>query len=328
MDNATLGNLAQQFWNDKQGQSLSYDHVAENIGQCVQPVEIFWQSYLHVSFGVFKYAYLYAKSFGGLTFVTNNPNDPNQIPPKGAAIVWASNLPGSLDSGHIAIFWGNNPAAHTFVSIDSNWGGKTLHQVTHNWQYVLGWLVPTPQAVYTVQPQPNVINILPEENEMITTDAQAHQVYKALRPNGDGDAGEIAATVNKRTFAQFFNDAQPEVTQRDAAIAQSNATLASAQGTIDSLNSTITSLNTQGVEDDKKLADALAQISKDTADLTTAHDQIVDLQKLIANPSLANAQAVAQNATPTTTQSVAKANLGNSFFQLLGKLFPGLIKKS
>ena len=297
-----IGALATQFYNDHNGQSLSFDGVRENIGQCVQAAEVYMRDYLHVPVKVLPGAKDYGNTLPGLSFVTNNPNDPNQVPPRGAIIVWNGSLPGSGGYGHIAVFWQNNAGAHTFVSIDSNWGGKTLHQVTHNWQYVQGWLVPSAPAVIearaavTVAPQPQVN----QGDEMIETDFQAHQAYQTLRPNGDGNADEITNTVGKRTYAQWLNDATPERQQRDAAITTQASLLSNQSTTINQLNATITELNVKGVNDDKKLQDALNQISSISAQLTTQHDQIVQQQNLVSNIKTA-----AQN----VSTAVVKMNL-------------------
>lgn len=59
----------------------------------------------------------------------------------GDIVVWGAGLPGSEGNGHVAIML--RPGAN-FISLDQNWGGAYVHQVSHNLSYVLGYLRPLP----------------------------------------------------------------------------------------------------------------------------------------------------------------------------------------
>lgn len=73
-------------------------------------------------------------------WVQNNPNDPNQLPPRGSPIVWGSDLPYTNGAGHIAFF--DRPIdAHNFMSFGQNSGGPTAHFQQHSWAHVAGWYV-------------------------------------------------------------------------------------------------------------------------------------------------------------------------------------------
>jgi hypothetical protein len=77
--------------------------------------------------------------------VWNNPNDMTQKPTPGDWIIWSGSLPGSGGYGHVAMCLSTPPKQ--IVSADQNWGGQTVHQVTHDWNYVIGWIhhrVPAP----------------------------------------------------------------------------------------------------------------------------------------------------------------------------------------
>ena len=56
----------------------------------------------------------------------------------------------------------------------------------------------------------------PQGDEMIANHDQAQKLYKMLRPNSNPSSDELNSTAGRRSFAQFINDAQNEVAQRDA----------------------------------------------------------------------------------------------------------------
>jgi len=60
------------------------------------------------------------------------------IPPQGAIIIWGKGLGNYY--GHIAIVDSAN--AGSFISYDANWSGKAVTRINHNYNNVLGWLVP------------------------------------------------------------------------------------------------------------------------------------------------------------------------------------------
>lgn len=260
---------AQESLNKYIGQSLLYNKsIPSLIGQCVQYVcfyvadngkPVIWKdAYQWWSSGLYPEAY------------DRIPNSTNAIPQPGDIIIWSPALPNSGGAGHIAVCLEPRPGTGTFVSIEQNWGGKTIHKVTHNYDYVIGWLrfkdaSPTPQ-------------IKTEGPEMIANNDQAIKIYKMLRPNSGGSEAEINGTAGHRSFEEFLNSAQTEIAQRDANIRAMNDQNVNMGNTINKLNETITKLTTDDKNDKQAIADGLNKIGDLTAQLSTTHDKIVDLQ--------------------------------------------------
>lgn len=73
--------------------------------------------------------------FSAYDWIVNNPNDPNQLPPQGAIIIWP------LPNEHIA-FFDHNLDNHQFMSFGQNSGGPTMHFQPHSWANVAGWYIP------------------------------------------------------------------------------------------------------------------------------------------------------------------------------------------
>lgn len=156
---------------------------------------------------------------------------------------------------------------------------------------------------------------------MIANEAQAHEAYQLLRPNGDGNSDEIAATAGRRSWAGFASDATAERQQRDAALRDQAAKLGDMQTTINNQNATITDLtnkltdaNTTAQEKQAALTEALTKIASDNADLATSHDQIIDLNKKVSgyenNPVVKAQQKTAELAK-------APSNVGKLFASFL-----------
>lgn len=206
--------------------------------------------------------------------VPNDMSNPNQVPPRGALVVFHSSLPGSGGMGHIDICWDARPGASTWIGFDSNWGGKYAHLVTHNWSYVVGWILPRSLPTYTAPAQ--------EGEEMIQTAEDAQLSYKILRPNSGASEGEIAATVGRRSFHNFIHDALPEIQARDANLVRQAEEFAKMQQTINQLNQTITDMRTTQTSDAATRAEeqhaANEKISYLTGQLETSHDKITQLQ--------------------------------------------------
>lgn len=173
---------------------------------------------------------------------------------------------------------------------------------------------------------------------MIANENQAHQAYQLLRPNGDGNQAEIAATAGKRSWAQFATDAQGEVQARNAAIRDTQSKLGEMQGIIDSNNQTVTELrdtisNAQisNAEKQIRLDAALNQIANDNTQLTTLHDQVSDLQGKLADP-LQAASAAVDGAVKLAKEKAGKSGgFAVAFFRFLlniklSKIFPKLKK--
>jgi hypothetical protein len=219
---------------------------------------------------------------GAFTFEANRPTDLNQVPLRGDIMIWDGGLAGSGGYGHIAIY-DARVSPGVFRSFDQNWGGRQAHFVNHTYANVIGWMRPKTAA----PPQSS------GGDEMIANADQATKIYQMLRPNSGGAPGEIAGTAGKRSFANFLNDAQAEINQRDASLRNQNAQLTGMQTSINQLNQTITAI-TQAR--DAAIADGsktkaelvaimaeeqaqLAELAKLTSDLETAHDTIKDLQE-------------------------------------------------
>lgn len=267
------------FYGKYNGQSVSFDGLAINRGQCVQLVS----KYVQEVWGkpvIWANAYpWYANNALPDQYIriANDHNDPNQVPPRGALMCWGPNLPGSGGDGHISICWDARPGAASFVSFDSNWGGKTAHLVTHNWQYVVGWIIPRGLPTQTPVPQQG-------GDEVITTQDDARLIYRILRPNSAASQGEIDATAGKRTFHNFIHDALPEIQVRDANLAKQSEELGNMQAIINELNRTVTDLRSSQTTDAQARAEeqhaAQEKISYLTSQLETKHDKITQLQQV------------------------------------------------
>lgn len=130
-----------QFIQEYTGQSLSYDGIKDNRGQCVQLVAYYVEQVLGCP-PFFADAVYWFTTFGGElpNYFDKTDNNENVLPQRGDIVVWGSTLPNSGGAGHIAVCLSANQTQ--FTSFDSNWNGKYAHQVTHDWSYVIGWLRP------------------------------------------------------------------------------------------------------------------------------------------------------------------------------------------
>lgn len=75
-------------------------------------------------------------------FITNDHNDPNQLPSQYDIAIFDGDVPNSDGAGHICVVSTANQDG--FVSWDQNWAGnKKVHAVQHTWKgqgTVLGWM--------------------------------------------------------------------------------------------------------------------------------------------------------------------------------------------
>lgn len=201
---------------------------------------------------------------GAFDFVTNNPTDYSQIPPRGSIIIWNGGLAGSGGYGHIAIF-DAVIAAGSFRSFDNNWGGRYVHFVTHNWNNVIGWMVPKVST--------------PQGEEMIANLDQARLAYRLLRGDTPVTDGELNGTAGKRTWVEFATTAGPEIASREQNKRDIQAQLQNIQNKVNEQNQAITSLSTQVNATEAEKAALLSQIADANAEIATAHDTITDLEK-------------------------------------------------
>ncbi len=262
---------AQSFFDTYKGQSLLWNPSPARQplrGQCVQAVCHYVNNnnkpVIHAD--AYKW-WTTGASFGYQKIL----NSPTAVPSPGDIIIWGPNLSGSGGAGHIAVCLQPRPGTGTFVSIDQNWSrNKTVHQVVHNYNHVVGWLrfsSPSPAPSQPIATNTGAI-------EMIANADQAQKMYQLLRPNGTASSFEIGATAGRRSFAAFLNDAQPEVAARNQHIQNLTNQNQAAQATIAQLNQHIARLNdlhaTDEADDAQLIKDrdqARAEIAKLTQQL-------------------------------------------------------------
>ncbi len=263
---------AQQYLDRYKGQSLLYAPRPDREylrGECVQGVCIYVTDN--------GYPVMWADAYYWKNAAKQFPdkyewieNTPNAVPQPNDIMIWLTSLPGSGNAGHIAACIRPLPGTGTFISADQNWGGRTVHQVTHNYNYVAGWLRFKSAAQPAPQPKP-------QGDEMIADANQAHLAYKLLRPNGDGSDAEINATAGKRSWVQFASDAKAEVASRDANITGMQNTINGQNERITALLQQINEASDVTTSAKADLTKALAQIANDNAELATLHDQITSM---------------------------------------------------
>ena len=205
---------------------------------------------------------------GAFTFITNVPSDLNQVPLRGDVVVWNSSLPGSGGAGHIGIY-DRKASPGIFVSTDSNWGGKEVRQVTHNYGYVIGWFRPKQVSV-------------PQGGNMTTAEAQkiVTGVYRGLFGR-EPDAGGLANYTNRLMAGDAdgtFRDIGGSAELRNKVAGPIQAQVDSLTKSINEQNRVITELNTSGTATKAQLQEAVAKLAELNAQLTQATDTIKDLQ--------------------------------------------------
>lgn len=261
----------QQYLDAYQGQSLLYNQSDPSLrGQCVQAVCFYVTRNGKPVIWADAYQWFAGAQFPDAYERINNT--PDAVPQPGDLIVWGPTLPGSGGAGHIAVCLQPLPGTGTFISVDQNWGGQTVHKVTHTYAYIVGWLrfknaVAALSSVSTpTQAQQT------EGDEMITTQDEAVKLYKMLRPNYAGPTqDELNATVNKRSFAQFLNDAQNEVTSRDTQLQSLETQLTTDASEIGQLHQTIADLQAQHTQQTAQIA-TLQQLNQPPAPAVPAAD--------------------------------------------------------
>ena len=205
---------------------------------------------------------------GSYDFITNNPNDYNQVPNRGDVIVWNGGLAGSGGFGHIAIF-DRVASPGVFVSFDQNWGGRQAHFVTHNWNNVIGWFRPKQVSI-------------PQGGNMTTAEAQkiVTGVYRGLFGR-EPDAGGLANYTNRLMAGDAdgtFRDIGGSAELRNKVAGPIQAQVDNLTKSINEQNRVITELNTSGTATKAQLQEAVAKLAELNAQLTTATDTIKDLQ--------------------------------------------------
>lgn len=291
-----------QFIANQSGKSVLYapSPAREYLrGQCVQlaalyVTQVVGKPVLWRDAAEWWYSNLYPEHYERI------PNTAGAVPRPGDLIIWDRSLANSGGAGHIAICVSPRPGTGTFVSFDSNWGGKTAKLVTHNYNKVIGWL--RPRVITPPAPSPQT-----KGDEMIANTDQAVKIYKMLRPNGTPSQAEIDGTAGKRSFAEFLNSAQAEVQARDLNLRTQADALANMSNTVNAQNATITDLtvklndaNATAAQKQHALDEALTKLGSQNAQIATYHDEVVDLQNEV-----------------TTTQPKTAVNKPNLFIRLL-----------
>lgn len=174
-----------QVYNKYQGQSVSFDGIPANRGQCVQ-----WVEFVHTE------AYGHPPHYADARFWYEDPKEllqwydkiPVGTPPKkGDIVVWSGAIGGGY--GHIDVCMQNGTASG-FLGADSNWGGdKTVHLVQHNYSNVLGYL------------RPKGDEVIDEEGANIIADTLNYTP-------GQGASMPFKASAIGKTYKQFLVEFQ------------------------------------------------------------------------------------------------------------------------
>lgn len=134
---------AVNWCNSQVGKGLDFDGLYG--AQCVDFFNFYYQfitgrSPFQDASGVAGAKDLWSVNWPNFTKVANNPNDPNQLPPQGAILIYDGALPGSGGYGHVAVV---DYATTSQVMVwDQNWGGQYVHHQFHGWTgHEIGWLI-------------------------------------------------------------------------------------------------------------------------------------------------------------------------------------------
>jgi hypothetical protein len=310
----------QQFEAKYSGQSLLWapSPAREYLrGQCVQEIcfyvdevwglPVIWaDAYLWFTGGV------YSQFYDRIPFTGNNR------PPVGAVVVMGPNTPGSGGDGHIMVNLSAPAGASTFVSLDQNWGGKTVHRVTHNFNNVLGWIVPkggkgggTPTQGDEMIPDDD--NYYWRFGQQLATFVRGRQLSREefriyIVGQTPLKAVEIlcdSSEANDTEHAQELGQLAIKDNWQGQIYGLQD-TLQKQQSINNQLNQTVTQLQSNDAADAATIKAGLDKIADLTSQLETLHDQQTDAQKAVD---------AAKAAAPSATKSAW-------FIKLLAKLLP------
>lgn len=215
-------------------------------------------------------------------------------PPKGALVIWGPQTPGSGGAGHIAVAVSAPAGQNTFVSYDSNWGGKTAHQVTHDWNNVVGWLVPK------TKPAPaqggNDVSVIPDADnyynrygvklarQLRGRSLTRNEFRKHIVGKTDLKAIELLSDDPEATRTQEIQNVGV-VAVRDnwsGQIKRLKTEKDKMQKAINELNQTVTKMVLDDKLDKSKVEAGLARIGELTAELERVHDRLEEAEKAAA----------------------------------------------
>ncbi len=131
--------------------------------------------------------------------VANNPDDLNQFPPRGAVIVWDSNMGGG--DGHIAVVEDADANGMNVIEQDGFKQVAAYRAHYFSYKYVIGWLIP----------------ILPKEQEVAQTmTAQEFKDAYWIVLEREPDVG--SPIPDGRSAMQFIYDAVGELKAKRTAM--------------------------------------------------------------------------------------------------------------
>lgn len=253
-----------EFFNNYNGKSVDWD--GKYGAQCVDLVAYYCRDVFGIA-PMYADAHNWFHNFSGqvanrFNRITNNPNDYNQIPKRGDIIIWSGDMPGSGKAGHIAVY-DAKIAPGQFRSFDQNYGGMYAHFVSHNYNYILGWLTPK-----SAQPVPQEGDDVALTKQLIVDE---YLVNRGSAPNDSEVAHHMAHGSLKALSLGFRNE-------NDTRRVGTTEQLQAMQNNIDHSNRAITSLTSENKLSKVEQAKLIAEIADSNADLATARDTIVDLQ--------------------------------------------------
>jgi hypothetical protein len=143
--------MLERFIEEHTGKLVNFDGSPESAGQSPQLVAQ-WCQFLGLPY---QWANAYDwwddsdETFAEHWKKVNRPEASGVTPNSGDIVVFAPQLPGSDNSGHLSIFVRLVSDSNTsgWEGFDANWGGRSAHLQSHNWAYVVGWFTPVNGSV-------------------------------------------------------------------------------------------------------------------------------------------------------------------------------------
>lgn len=298
----------------------NYDYDGIFPGECVDVAKAYLRDCHGINAGAWGDAKNYFVNPTLLSRFDAIPYPNSRRPKRGDIVVWGASLPGSGKAGHVAVCL--STGSSTFVSLDQNWGGRYVHQVTHNFNNVVGWLSPrTAAPVPPPQPKPQGGNNVAEKITVDTSRILQHGVLarngirgRANSLNGSmGDPWVGTDLTNKFITDIFLSDEArgwrdsnspssiPDINIKLEQNAQLQPQLARQQEIINQQNVTITDLTNKltspELTDDQKkevLTEAVESIGTQNAQLANTHDKMTDVKINPAPPAPTEKGAIAK----------------------------------